>query len=157
MCMKSCFFIGHREASEEIYADLRAAVEQHILEYGVTEFIVGHYGGFDRLAAKAVIAAKKTHPEVTLTMLLPYHPAEHPMEAPEGFDGTYYPPDMERIPRRVAIVRANRYMVDHVDYLIAYTWHPGSNARNLVEYARIKEEKHSIRITSIPHSSGVFS
>ena len=48
---KSCFFIGHREASEEIYPALYAAVEQHIVEYGVTEFIVGHYGGFDRLAA----------------------------------------------------------------------------------------------------------
>ncbi len=46
---KSCFFIGHREASEEIYPALYAAVEQHILEYGVTEFIVGHYGGFDLL------------------------------------------------------------------------------------------------------------
>ena len=41
MGMKSCFFIGHREASEEIYPVLYAAVEQHIVEYGVTEFIVG--------------------------------------------------------------------------------------------------------------------
>ena len=56
---KSCFFIGHREASEEIYPALYAAVEQHILEYGVTEFIVGHYGGFDRLAASAVKEANK--------------------------------------------------------------------------------------------------
>lgn len=142
MIAKSCFFIGHREASEEIYADLRAAVEQHIVEYGVTEFIVGHYGGFDRLAARAVIEAKKTHPEVTLTLLLPYHPAERPIVAPEGFDGTYYPPDMERVPRRVAIVRANRYMVDHVDYLIAYAWHPASNAIELVEYA----QKHKISV-----------
>lgn len=136
MCIKSCFFIGHREANEEIYADLLAAVERHIVEFGVTEFIIGHYGEFDRLAARAVIEAKKTHPEVTLTLLLPYHPAERPMEAPEGFDGTYYPPDMERVPRRVAIVRANRYMVDHVDYLIAYAWHLGSNARDLVDYAQ---------------------
>ena len=135
MCNKSCFFIGHREASEEIYADLRVAVEQHIVEYGVTEFIAGHYGGFDRLAAKAVIQAKKTHPEVTLTLLLPYHPAERPVEIPGGVDGTYYPPCMERVPHRAAIVRVNRYMVDHVDYLIAYAWHPASNARELVEYA----------------------
>ena len=28
------------------------AVEQHIVEYGVTEFIVGNYGGFDHMAAK---------------------------------------------------------------------------------------------------------
>ena len=32
MDTKSCFFIGHREASEEIYLALYAAVEQHILE-----------------------------------------------------------------------------------------------------------------------------
>lgn len=138
MCIKSCFFIGHREASEEIYADLRAAVERHIVEFSVTEFIVGHYGGFDRLAARAVTEAKITHPEVTLTLLLPYHPAERPVVAPEGFDGTYYHPDMERVPRRVAIVRANRYMIDHEDYLIAYAWHPGSNARDLAEYAQSK-------------------
>ena len=148
---KSCFFIGHREASETIYAELRAAVEQHIVEFAVTEFIVGHYGGFDRLAARAVIEAKKTHPEVTLTLLLPYHPAECPMAAPEGFDGTFYPPDMERVPHRVAIVRANRYMVDHVDYLITYAWHPGSNARDLVEYAYRRSGKQSLGITQIGH------
>lgn len=134
MDRKSCFFIGHRETSENIYPELKAEVEQHITEYGVTEFIVGHYGGFDRLAARAVIAAKKIHPEVTLTMLLPYHPAEQPIPTPVGFDSTYYHPDMER----VAIVRANRYRVDHVDYLIAYAGHPASNVREVVEYANRK-------------------
>lgn len=61
------------------------------------------------------------------------------MADPDGFDGTYYPPDMERVPRRMAIVRANRYMIDHVDYLIAYALHPASNARELVEYAHNKK------------------
>lgn len=61
------------------------------------------------------------------------------MADPDGFDGTYYPPDMEQVPRRVAIVRANRYMIDHVDYLIAYAWHPASSARELVEYVYNKK------------------
>ena len=82
--MKSCFFIGHREASSEILSALRDTVEQHIVEYGVTEFIVGHYGGFDRIAAKAVITAKEHHPEITLSMLIPYHPAEQPVELPSA-------------------------------------------------------------------------
>lgn len=56
--MNSCFFIGHREASEDILPALTEAVIQHIVDYGVTEFIVGSYGGFDRMAAKAVISAK---------------------------------------------------------------------------------------------------
>ena len=133
--LKSCFFIGHREASEEIFSALTEAVEHHIVHCGVTEFIVGNYGGFDRMAARAVISAKALYPGITLLLLLSYHPAEHPIETPPGFDGTFYPPGMESVPRRYAIARANRYMIDHVDYLIAYAWHPASNARDLVEYA----------------------
>ena len=55
---KRCFFIGHREASKEIYPALYATVERHIMACGVTAFIVGRYGGFDRLAALAVKEAK---------------------------------------------------------------------------------------------------
>lgn len=146
---KSCFFIGHREASEEIYPVLYAAVEQHIVEYGVTEFFVGHYGGFDRLAALAVKEAKRFYPEVKLTLLLPYHPAERPISTPDGFDSTFYPPGMESVLRKIAIVRANRYVVDHVDYLIAYVWHPASNAWELVEYARKKLRTLCLSITLI--------
>lgn len=90
------------------------------------------------MAAKAVISAKAVHPGITLLLLLPYHPAERPVKLPPGFDGTFYPPGMESVPRRYAIVRANRYMIDHVDYLIAYAWHPASNARDMVAYAQRK-------------------
>ena len=118
------------------------------MEYGVTEFIVGHYGGFDRLAASAVKEAKRFYPEVKLTLLLSYHPAERPIPTPDGFDGTFYPPGMESVPRKIAIVRANRYVVDHVDYLIAYAWHPASNARELVEYAARNKR---VIVTNIEH------
>ena len=146
--MKSCFFIGHREASSETLPALAEAVEKHITEYGVMEFIVGNYGGFDHMAAKAVIEAKVRHPEIMLSMLLPYHPAERPVELPRGFDSSFYPPGMETVPRRFAIVRANQYMVDHVDYLIAYAWHPASNARDLTEYA----QKRGCHITNLGES-----
>ena len=136
--MKSCFFIGHREASVEVLPALEEAVEQHIVEYEVAEFIVGNYGGFDHMAANAVIAAKKRHPEITASMLLPYHPAARSVKLPKEFDSAFYPPGMESVPRRLAIVHANRHMIDHVDYLIAYAWHPASNARSLVEYAQKK-------------------
>ena len=133
--MKSCFFIDHREISEEIFSSLTEAVEHHIVHCGVAEFIVGNYGGFDRMAARAVISAKALYPGITLLLLLSYHPAERPIETPPGFDGTFYPPGIESVPRRYAIARANRYMIDHVDYLIAYAWHPASNAKELTAYA----------------------
>ena len=104
------------------------------------------------MAAKAVIAAKERHPNITLSMLIPYHPAERPVLLPQGFDNTFYPPGMENVPRRSAIVRANRYIVDHVDYLIAYVWHPASNARDLMEYAQKRERRNLISVTVLPRS-----
>lgn len=139
--MFTCFFIGHRDTPKTVFPALVQAVERHITEYGVTEFVVGHYGFFDHLAAQAVIDAKKRHPSVTLVLLLPYHPAERPVDLLPGFDSSFYPPGMEFVPKRFAIPRANRYMADHSGYLIAYAHYPG-NARELVEYARRKETSH---------------
>lgn len=58
MSGKTCFFIGHRDTPESIQPQLDAAVERHIVEYGVTDFVVGHYGAFDRMAARAVRESK---------------------------------------------------------------------------------------------------
>ena len=81
---KTCFFIGHRDAPDTIYPALLAEVEHHITELRVGEFIVGHYGRFDSLAARAVKELKARYPEVELTLLLPYHPAKRPIQKPEG-------------------------------------------------------------------------
>lgn len=147
MDSKCCFFIGHREASSKIYPELLAEVERLICELGVSKFIVGHYGGFDRLAAKAVIEAKERYKGIELVLLLPYHPAERPIKKPDGFDYTYYPFEEQKIPRRLAIVRANRLMVEQADYLIAYVWHTASNAANLLEYAQRRAGKGLLEIT----------
>jgi hypothetical protein len=139
--MPTCFFIGHREASDSLLPQLSNAVERHIIELDVTDFAVGSYGWFDSMVARTVKAAKKRHPEVTLTLLLHYHPHDCPIPTSNGFDGTFYPPWMETVPKRAAIVRANRYMVEHSDYLIAYAWHPASNARDLTEYVHISDRE----------------
>ena len=112
----SCFFIGHRDAKDSLLPALIAEVERHIIDCGVTEFVVGRYGQFDFLAAKAVKKLKERYPNILLTYLRPYHPADRPEETPKGFDGSFYPPGMDRVPKRLAIVRANRYMVDHSDF-----------------------------------------
>lgn len=156
---KTCFFIGHAEADARIYPALLAAVEAHIADNGVRVFFVGHYGGFDRLAAQAVREAKRRYPEVRLTLLLPYHPAERPIPTLDGFDCTFYPLGMEQVPRKYAIVQANRYMVDQVDYLIAYVRHPASNAWALLDYAGKRSVNRGLSVTILPerHEGGVPS
>ena len=125
--MNTCFFIGHREAPQSLLPKLREAVEEEIISQQTLHFVVGHYGNFDALAAQAVMDAKKRHPEVTLTLLLPY-----PMSRiPAGFDGTFTPPGF-------AIVYANRYIIAHSDWLIAYVTHAGSNAARYLAVAQAR-------------------
>jgi len=96
--MKSCFFIGHREADERLLPRLELEIDRLIRSENVRYFYVGGYGGFDQIAATAVKRAKKKYPDVTLMLVLPYHPAERPIEKPPGYDGTYYPEGLEKTP-----------------------------------------------------------
>lgn len=146
---QSCFFIGHREAGEDVRPLLDEAVERHIAQYGVTQFIVGEHGSFDRMAAGTVLNAKQRHPGITLLLLLAYHPAEHKINLPQGFDGTYYPFETNAPPHKFAIVKANEMMIRTCDYLIAYAWHPASNARTLVEKAMRLQAKGGIHVENL--------
>ena len=145
--MKTCFFIGHRDTSEDIYPVLEAEVERYIAEYGVDEFIVGHYGHFDRMATRAVKAAKANHPDVRLTLLMPYL---NNMPLPEGFDGAVYPDGLEAVPKRYAISQANRAMNDACDYLIVFVAYGFGNAYQFLEYAK-KRNKQIVNIGMQPY------
>ena len=145
----SFYFIGHREAGKDVFPLLVEAVEKHITEYGVTDFYVGHYGGFDRLAAQAVEEAKERHPVIRLTLVLPYHPAIRPISPPKGFDGTFYPWEDEKIPKRLAIIKTNQRMVDTCDYLITYAYHFLGGTGQIVEYAKKREKRGLIHIENL--------
>ena len=146
--MSTCFFIGYRDAPDSILPSLSAAIETRIVEDGVDQFVVGNYGRFDLLAAQAVRKAKKQHPDILLFYLRPYHPVERPF-TPSGYDGSFYPPGMETVPRKLAIVRANRYMVDNSQFLIAYARYSASNAWKLTEYARKREKKGLLHVENL--------
>ena len=141
---KTCLFMGNRHAPSSIIEPLTEAIEKHITEYGVTTFIVGHYGNFDSMVIGALREAKKQHNDIELYLLAPYA-LNQKTDTPEGFDGTIYPDGLEKVPFRLAIVQANRFTVKNSDYLIA---HQGiGNSRNLVEYAQKREKKGLIKVT----------
>ena len=137
--MSTCFFIGHRDTPAYVYSRIVSEVERLAL-HGVTEFVVGHYGAFDRMAARAVREVKRQHPEIRLTLLLPYYETNTSRYG-TGFDEIIYPEGQEAIPKRAAIIRVNRYMIDQCDVLIMYARHIGSNTREFLDYAQRKFQR----------------
>lgn len=145
MNCKTCFFIGHRHTPRNIKTQLIEVVEKHITEYGVNIFIVGHYGAFDSLVQEVLQETKNRHTNIELYLLAPYA-LNQKIKTPENFNGTYYPDGLETVPKQYAIAQANRYMIQHSDYLIAYCRGAG-NSQNFVEYAQKREKKGLIKIT----------
>lgn len=137
---KMCFLMGHREADKSIEPLLIRAIRDAICA-GVTEFVVGHYGGFDQLASYVLALIKKEHAEIKLTLLLPYYDFNQGIALPVGFDGSLYPNGQERVPKRLGIVRANEYMLSQCDYAIFYARYPGSNTMKLYDKA-LRAAKH---------------
>ena len=154
MAEGTCFFIGHHDAGTELLPVMKDAIERHITEYGVVEFCVGHYGNFDRMATRLLTEAKVNHPEISIHLLTPYHPIERPLDVPEGFDATFYPPGMESVPRQYAISKANRYMIQNSTHLIAYAYHTLGGAGKLVKSARVLEKKGAIHIENLAEKIG---
>ena len=142
-----CFLFGHATTPYDVLPLIEAAAERHYLTYGIRTFIVGSRGSFDSYAATAISRLKKRYPDITLLLLLAYHPGERPVDLTGGFDNSYYPP-LENVPRQYAIVRANKHMISTADSVICYVKHIG-NTRNLLEDAQRRQKKEGIIIENL--------
>lgn len=145
--MRCCFLFGHSDCPDNIIPILIDRIDTFHVEHGIDVFYVGDHGSFDRAAITAIRDAKKRYPQIQAYLLLSYHPAERPVELSEGFDGSFYPP-LEGVPRRYAILRANRYMLAHADGIICYVNHVG-NSRDLLELARQRQRRDGIPVENL--------
>ena len=83
-------FCGHRHVSNRAEVDvrLRQCIAALIAD-GATEFYCGGYGEFDSMAAAAVRDAKKEHPDIKCTLVIPYLNRDYNTSL---YDGSVYPP-----------------------------------------------------------------
>lgn len=131
-------FCGHKEVSQhdEVQAWLTTSVERLIQE-GATEFYLGGYGEFDRLAASVVWKLREEYPSISSVLVLPY--LDRKM-ATEHYNVTTYPP-LETVPRRYAILRRNEWMVQVAEVVVAYVRHSWGGAAKTLEYAQRKKKR----------------
>lgn len=131
---KLCAFFGHREITEDIEPMLRAQIIRAITEFGVTRFINGGYGEFDRLAGRVVHSLKQQYPGIRNTLIHAYKPEND--YTPGMFDGTYYPAEaLDTLPDRQHIPRRNIWMAEQCNLIIAYVNHAGSRIYEPLDHA----------------------
>ena len=131
-------FCGHSTVSNSaaVAASLKSVIEELIAE-GATEFYLGGYGEFDSLAARAVRDAKKMHPEIRSTLVIPYMDRDFNTDF---YDESVYPP-LESVPRRFAISKRNEWMVDQSDIVVSGVTHDWGGAATTLKYATRKKKR----------------
>lgn len=70
----TCCFTGHRQIPAGKFMYIKGNLDEEIenqIKNGVTTFCVSGAKGFDTIAAMSVLAAKQSHPEIKLVLILP--------------------------------------------------------------------------------------
>lgn len=131
-------FCGHREIEQttEVEEWLQTVIHG-LIEQGATTFYLGGYGAFDGLAASVLRKEKKNHPWIELILVLAYLNGR---QDAAGYDGSVYP-ELEKIPRRFAILHRNRWMVQSADVVVAYVLHDWGGAATTLRYAKQKRKR----------------
>lgn len=132
-------FCGHSDLHgnyDKIKQKCFEVVEKLILESADT-FFVGNYGAFDNLAATVCLSLRESYPVIKVNLILPYyrpHVDTYTQERLSRFNETLIPP-LEGTPHRYRIVKANQYMVDQSDIVVAYVESQSGGAARTLRYA----------------------
>ena len=126
-------FCGHSDfqGSEELKQRMLQFLTHHVGDRQAVLYF-GGYGAFDRFAHRCAQAYKVTHPNMKLILITPYLKV-HKSDC--GYDETIYPP-LEHIPRRLAIIYRNQWMVRQADMIVAFVDHTWGGAYQVLCYAR---------------------
>lgn len=93
-------FIGHNECYGLSEDKLKEAI-RGLIENGVTDFLSGGQGGFDRLCSHCVYELKKEYPHINNYLVIPY--LSFNVYNKELFDSIIYPDGFEKYHFKSAI------------------------------------------------------
>lgn len=145
-----CSFFGHsniygKNLEKEIKAEVINCVNN-----GIYNFMLGGYGEFDLLCARVVRELKKEYSQIKSYLILAYLDKKYDdydkQYIKQNFDDLIYPP-LESVPKRLAILRRNKWIVDNSEFIIFYVTHLWGGAGKVFDYAN-KHNKNFVNLNS---------
>ena len=131
--MLACIFFGHRDCYGLEEVVLRKTVEG-LIEQGVDTFYVGNQGQFDSMVFSCLIQLKEHYPHICVAVVLAYLPGRKAAYDPYHGYSMYL--EIEHGPRRFAIERRNKWLLDHGDYCVCYVNHTWGGAYKFARMAK---------------------
>ena len=136
--IKVCTFFGHRTAPDSIRPILHNTLIDLIENKGVDTFYVGNQGGFDSMVKKELKELTVIYPHINYSVVLAYIPGKRDEFDTDDYSDTMYPDGLECVPRRFAIDKRNRMMIEWSDIVVTYVCYSGGGAAKFKEIAEKK-------------------
>ena len=143
--MAACCFFGHRDCPDTVKPRLREVLVQIIERDGVDRFYVGHQGAFYAIVLSVLRELARLYPQIQYDIVLAYMPQEKSDFDTEMEQHTLLPEGIETAPRRFAIDRRNRWMLQQADYVVTYVRHSWGGAAKFADEAK-RLGKHIVEI-----------
>ena len=112
-----CTFFGHKDTPKEIEPTLRSTLIDLIENKNVNVFYVGNNGNFDTMVRRQLEDLSQTYP-ITYSVVLAYLPTEK--NNYDNLTNTIYPEGLETVPKRFAISRRNKWMIQQTNIVVTY-------------------------------------
>lgn len=119
-------FFGHRDTPPTVCSILEKVLIDLIENEGAVRFFVGNQGAFDRMVRSALRGLTAVYPSIEYAVVLAYLPVA-PTDT-DDFSDTLFPDGFETVPRRFAIDRRNRWMLNESDAVVTYVTQPCGGA-----------------------------
>ena len=136
-------FCGHSQVifTSEEKSVLRNILVDEINKNPTCKFYLGGYGDFDSLCLRTLRELKKEFQDIELIFITPYIDKNYSkLEfAKYHYDDVIFPP-LECVPRKFAILKRNKWMVEEADLVIAYVKYSWGGAAKTLEYAKRKNK-----------------
>lgn len=138
MIVLVCTFFGHRTAPDSIQPVLHDTLINLIEIKGVDTFYVGNQGGFDSMVKKELKELAEIYPHIKYSVVLAYMPGKRDEFDITDYSDTMYPDGLESVPRRFAIDKRNRMMIEWSDIVVTYVCYSNGGAAKFKEIAEKK-------------------
>ena len=132
---KTALFIGNRDCYQVKEADIEQAIIS-VIENGITIFLNGGQGYFDKTCAVIVHRLKKNYPHIKIILVIPYR--DFRIFNDSLFDEIIYPFETHTFSYytyKGNIPKRNRWAVDHSSVAICYVYRAGG-AEKTLKYAK---------------------
>ena len=149
---KTAFFIGNRDCYKIDKAIIKQAIIQAI-ESGITYFLNGGQGYFDKTCAMILYRLKTRYPNIRSILVIPYR--DFWIFNKELFDEIIYPFEAHTFSYytyKSGSPKRNRWAVDHSSVAICYVYRAGG-AEKALKYAK----KQKLRIIDLTKGSVAYA